>query len=81
MDGQIGVDAQVPDEKEDFHMSKKKRHAPSAINKKRKYPALYNQIVHFDYESLKTIKEQDDQIWKKRQEEQIPWPMIVGRVR
>ena len=83
----LPVDAQVPevmrasaDEKEYFHVSKKKRNAPNALNRKRKYPSLFNDIVQFDYDILQTIEDEDDAILTKYQQEGKPWPTLVGRV-
>lgn len=82
------IDAQVPDvvmtsgdEKEYFHISKKKRNAPNALNKKRKNTTLYDHIVDFDYETLKTIEEEEEEEFEKHKQEQTPWTTLVGRVR
>lgn len=78
------IDVRVPQDEsmiKEFHMSKKKRHATNAINRKRKYPSLFNKIVQFDFETLKFLREENDQIWKRRQDEEIPWPTLIGRVR
>lgn len=80
------VDEQVPDatsatnnEKEHFHISKKKRHTANPLNKKRKNPRLYQNIVQFDYDSLKTIEQEDEEEYEKNKREQKPWNVIVGR--
>lgn len=69
------------DEKEYFHVSKKKRNAPNALNKKRKYVELYENIVQFDYEILKTIEQDEEEEFDKHKQEQTPWTTVVGRVR
>jgi hypothetical protein len=81
------VDAQVPDvattssaEKEYFHISKKKRNAPNALNKKRKNVELYENIVEFDYELLKTIEQEEEVEYEQNKREQKPWAILVGRV-
>jgi len=81
------VDEQVPgvapvtdNEKEYFHISKKKRHESNPLNKKRKNPRLYQNIVQFDYDSLKTIEQEDEEEYEKNKREQKPWNVIVGRV-
>jgi glutaredoxin len=79
------IDAQVPDlvidEKEYFHVSKKKRNAPNALNKKRKNNLLYENIIEFDYELLKTIEQEEEEEFEKNKREQKPWTMLIGRVR
>ena len=69
------------DEKEYFHISKKKRNAPNALNKKRKNLALYDNIVDFDYDTLKTIEQEEEEEFEKHKQEQKPWSTLVGRVR
>ena len=69
------------DEKEYFHISKKKRNAPNALNKKRKNAVLYDDIVDFDYETLKTIEQDEEEEFEKHKQEQKPWATLVGRVR
>jgi len=82
----MGIDAQVPDvvmtsidEKEYFHVSKKKRNAPNALNKKRKNILLYENICEFDYELLKTIQQEEEEEFEKNKQEQKPWTLLVGR--
>jgi len=84
----MGIDAQVPDvvmastdQKEYFHVSKKKRNAPNALNKKRKNISLYENICEFDYEILKTIEQEEEEEFEKNKQEQKPWRILVGRVR
>jgi hypothetical protein len=84
----LGIDAQVPDvvmsssdEKDEFHLSKKKRNAPSALNKKRKDLALYREIVEFDYDLLKSLEEEQAEEFEQTQQDQKSWPCLVGRVR
>lgn len=81
-----GIDAQISetmvtssDEKEYFHISKKKRHVQNPLNKKRKHPGLFQNIVQFDYDSLKTIEQEDEEEYEKNKREQKPWATIVGR--
>ncbi len=81
------IDAQVPDvamvpteEKEYFHVSKKKRNAPNALNKKRKNLPLYEHIVEFDYELLKSIEEKEEEEYQSNKQNQIPWTTLIGRV-
>ena len=69
------------DEKEYFHLSKKTRSTPNALNRIRKYPALYENIVDFDYEILKTVREEHDRELDQIKREKKPWPTLVGRVR
>jgi len=83
----MGIDAQVPDimmkstdEKEYFHVSKKKRNAPNALNKKRKNMSLYEHIIEFDYELLKTIEQEEEEEFEKNKQENKPWATLVGRV-
>lgn len=68
------------DEKKHFHVSKKKRNAPNALNKKRKNLPLYEHISDFDYNLLKTIEEQEDKEFERNQREKNPWSTLVGRV-
>lgn len=82
------VDAQVPDvvmtstdEKEYFHVSKKKRNAPNALNKKRKNLSLYENISDFNYDLIKTIEQEEEEEYEKNKQEQKPWTTLVGRVR
>ena len=84
----MAVDAQVPDvimtssdEKEYFHVSKKKRNARNALNKKRKNNELFENIAEFDYELLKTIEQEEEEEYEKNKREQKPWATLVGRVR
>jgi hypothetical protein len=83
----MGVDAQVPDvimgssdEKEYFHISKKKRNAPNALNKKRKNVPLYEHIIEFDYDILKLIEEEEEEEFEKNKQKHQPWLTLVGRV-
>jgi hypothetical protein len=83
----MGIDAQVPDvmmkstdEKEYFHVSKKKRNAPNALNKKRKNMSLYEHIIEFDYELLKTIEQEEEEEFEKNKQKKKPWTTLVGRV-
>jgi hypothetical protein len=83
----MGIDAQVPDvamvstgEKEYFHVSKKKRNAPNALNKKRKNLVLYDHIVEFDYEILKSIEEKEEEEYENNKIKQKPWATLIGRV-
>jgi hypothetical protein len=83
----MGIDAQVPDigmttsdEKEYFHVSKKKRNAPNALNKKRKNVPLYTDIIDFDYETLKSIEHDEEEEFEKSKQDQKPWAILVGRV-
>ncbi|UJR34121.1 hypothetical protein I4U23_021528 [Adineta vaga] len=83
----LGIDAQVPDiipvtsenEKEYFRVSKKKRNAPNALNKKRKNAALYEQIIDFDYDVLKVFEEEEQEEFEKNKQQQKPWSTLVGR--
>jgi hypothetical protein len=68
------------DEKEYFHVSKKKRNAPNALNKKRKDMSLFENITEFDYEILKTIEHEEEEEFEKNKQEQKPWAILVGRV-
>jgi hypothetical protein len=84
----MAIDAQVPDvattvtaEKEYFHVSKKKRNAPNALNKKRKNISLYENIIEFDYETLKTFEQEEEEEFEKNKQEQKPWTTLIGRVR
>jgi len=83
----MGIDGQVPDvvmqstdEKEYFHISKKKRNAPNALNKKRKNSTLYQHILEFDYDLLKSIEETEDEEYENNKQKQIPWSTLIGRV-
>lgn len=69
------------DEKDEFHLSKKKRNAPSALNKKRKDLVLYREIVEFDYDQLKALEDEQAEEFEKMQQEQQAWSCLVGRVR
>lgn len=68
------------DVKEYFHVSKKKRNAPNALNKKRKNTTLYEDIIEFDYDMLKLLEEEDEEQFEKNKQEQKPWSTLVGRV-
>ncbi|CAF1281232.1 unnamed protein product [Rotaria sp. Silwood1] len=81
-----GIDAQVPDiimksfdEKKKFHISKKKRNTPNALNKKRKNLLLYGYIIKFDYEILKSIFDDDEEEFEKNKQIQKSWSTLVGR--
>ncbi|CAF0816795.1 unnamed protein product [Adineta steineri] len=81
-----GIDAQVPDVmmvssdgKEYFRVSKKKRNAPNALNKKRKNTKLYEDIVDFNYDILKVIEEEEDEEFEKNKQKQQPWSTLIGR--
>ncbi|CAF1231742.1 unnamed protein product [Rotaria magnacalcarata] len=80
------ADAQVPDvvivapdEKKTFHISKKKRNTPNALNKKRKDSTLYEQIIEFEYDKLESVVEEEDEVFEKHKQEQKPWFTLVGR--
>ncbi|CAF3130334.1 unnamed protein product [Rotaria socialis] len=80
------ADAQVPDvvtvapdEKKAFHVSKKKRNTPNALNKKRKDSSLYEQIIEFEYDKLESVVEEEDEVFEKNKQEQKPWFTLVGR--
>ncbi|CAF2952038.1 unnamed protein product [Rotaria sp. Silwood2] len=82
----MGIDAQVPDivmkssdEKKYFHVSRKKRNTPNALNKKRKNVSLYQHIIEFDYEILKSIVDDEEEEFEKNKQEQKPWLILVGR--
>ena len=84
----MAIDAQVPDvamattaEKEYFHVSKKKRNAPNALNKKRKNVELFEDILQFEYERLKSIEQEDEEEFEKSKQGQKPWTTLIGRVR
>ncbi|CAF5089245.1 unnamed protein product, partial [Rotaria sp. Silwood1] len=81
-----GIDAQVPDiimksfdEKKKFHISKKKRNTPNALNKKRKNLLLYGYIIKFDYEILKSIFDDEEEEFEKNKQIQKSWSTLVGR--
>ncbi|CAF0816970.1 unnamed protein product [Rotaria sordida] len=81
-----GIDAQVPDivmkladEKKYFHISKKKRNTPNALNKKRKNLSLYQHISEFDYDILESILEEEEQEFERNKQQQKPWSTLVGR--
>lgn len=83
----MAIDAQVPDvlttlsdEKQYFRISKKKRNAPNALNKKRKNLSLYEDITGFDYKLITSIEEKDDEEFEKNKREQKPWQKLAGRV-
>ncbi|CAF1273274.1 unnamed protein product [Adineta ricciae] len=83
----LGIDAQVPDvnmvssenKKEYFRVSKKKRNAPNALNKKRKDVALYRDIVDFNYDALREYEEEEQEIFEKNKQQYKPWPTLIGR--
>jgi predicted class III extradiol MEMO1 family dioxygenase len=68
------------DEKEYFHVSKKKRNTQNALNKKRKNIELYEHIREFDYNILQTIEQEEEEEFEKNKQEQKPWATLVGRV-
>ena len=84
----FGIDAQVPDvnmvspenKKEYFRVSKKKRNAPNALNKKRKDAALYRDIVDFNYDALREYEEDEQEVFEKNKQQYKPWSTLIGRV-